>query len=67
MRLVKYISLKPHSRLDLVVELFNVFNRANFASTNNIFGPGLTPTAVFGTPIESGRPRQAQFSIDFEF
>ncbi len=66
-RLVKYVRVKPHGRLDFVVETFNVFNRRNLAAANNVFGSGLIPRADFGRPIESLRPRQIQFSIDFEF
>jgi hypothetical protein len=66
-RLVKYFNVKPHGRLDFVVEMFNVFNGSNVVAINNVYGPALEPTSTFGQPVQLLRPRQAQFSIDFEF
>ncbi|MEO7156832.1 MAG: TonB-dependent receptor, partial [Vicinamibacterales bacterium] len=66
-RVLKYFAIKPHGKLDLVVEAFNLLNRTNVIEVNNIFGPLLTPRASFGRAIEAGPSRQLQFSIDFEF
>ncbi|HYJ45862.1 MAG TPA: hypothetical protein VEV81_04545, partial [Pyrinomonadaceae bacterium] len=56
-RLTRAISLRENMRLRLIVEGFNIFNRSNVATANNIFfnfaGGALTrPSAVtaFGTP-----------------
>jgi hypothetical protein len=67
LRILKYFDVKPHGKLDLVVEAFNLLNRTNVSQINSVFGPGLTPLSTFGRPIEAGASRQIQFSIDFEF
>jgi Carboxypeptidase regulatory-like domain/TonB dependent receptor len=67
MRMIKYFNIKPHGKLDLVVEAFNVLNRTNVTQVNTVYGPLLTPLRSFGRAIEAGSARQFQFSIDFEF
>jgi len=66
-RILKYFNIKPHGKLDLVVEAFNLLNRTNVSQINAVYGPLLTPRAAFGRPIEAGIARQIQFSLDFEF
>jgi hypothetical protein len=66
-RVLKYFDIKPHGKLDLVVEAFNVFNRTNVSQLNAVFGSLVTPLSTFGRPIEARAARQIQFSIDFEF
>jgi hypothetical protein len=66
-RILKYFNIKPHGKLDLVVEAFNVLNRTNVTQMNTVFGPRLTPLRSFGRAIEADAARQFQFSIDFEF
>ena len=67
LRLLKYFNIKPHGKLDLVIEAFNVLNRTNVTQVNAVYGPLLAPLQSFGRPIEAGPARQLQFSIDFEF
>jgi hypothetical protein len=67
LRVLKYIDVKPHGKLDFVVEFFNVFNRANVAGVNTYFGTGLNPQPSFAQSIAAERAREMQFSIDFEF
>ncbi len=67
LRALKAIPIKPHGKLDLVVEAFNVLNRRNVVQLNPVFGSGLTPVAAFGRPIDAANARHIQFSIDFEF
>ncbi len=67
LRLVKFFPVKPHARLDLVAEVFNAFNHSNISAVNPVFGPGATPESSFLKPIQALRPRQFQFSVDFEF
>ena len=67
LRILKYFNVKPHGKLDLVVEAFNLLNRTNVSQINSVFGSALTPRASFGRPIEATAARQIQFSIDFEF
>lgn len=66
-RILKYFNIKPHGKLDFVVEAFNVLNRTNVTQVNTVHGPSLTPLRSFGRPVEAGPSRQLQFSVDFEF
>ena len=67
LRILKYFNIKPHGKLDVVVEAFNVLNRTNVTQVNTVYGPLLAPFRSFGRAIEAGSARQFQFSIDFEF
>jgi hypothetical protein len=67
LRVLKAIPVKPHGKLDLVVEAFNVLNRQNVIQLNPVFGSGVAPVASFGRPIDAANARHIQFSIDFEF
>ena len=66
-RILKFFTVKPHGKLDLVVEAFNVLNRTNVTQVNTVYGPFVTPLRSFGRPIGAGPARQMQFSIDYEF
>jgi hypothetical protein len=66
-RLLKYFPFGESRHLDLVAESFNLFNRANVAQINPVFGSGLTSIPGFGQPIEGVGGRQIQLSLDFEF
>jgi hypothetical protein len=66
-RILKYFNVKPHGKLDLVVEGFNVLNRTNVTQVNTIYGPLLAPLPSFGRAIGAASARQLQLSIDFEF
>jgi hypothetical protein len=67
LRVLKYFIVKPHGKLDLVVEGFNLLNRTNVSQTNAVYGQLLTPRPALGRPLEAGIARQIQFSVDFEF
>jgi hypothetical protein len=67
LRVLKYFPFGGLRRLDVVAEFFNLFNRANVAQINPVFGSNLTPLPGFGKPIEGAGARQIQFSLDFEF
>jgi hypothetical protein len=60
-RVLKYFPFGKTAHLDLVAEAFNLFNRANVAQVNPIFGAG------FLQPLTGAGSRQMQFSLDFEF
>jgi outer membrane receptor protein involved in Fe transport len=66
-RLLKYFPFGESRHLDLTADFFNLFNRANVAQINPVFGSNLTPSAGYGQPIEGTGARQIQFSLDFEF
>jgi hypothetical protein len=67
LRVLKSFNIKPHGKLDFVVEAFNLLNRTNVTQVNAVFGPGQAPLPSFGRPIGAAAARQLQFSIDFEF
>ncbi len=67
LRLLKFLNVPPHGKLDFVAEAFNLFNRTNVTQLNAIYGSGTSPTPSFGRPIEAAAARHIQFSIDFEF
>lgn len=66
-RVLKYFPFGKSRHLDVVAESFNLFNHANVAQINPVFGSGLTPMLGFGQPIEGTGARRIQFSLDFEF
>ena len=66
-RVLKYFPVGKTARLDLVAEAFNLFNRANVAQVNPVFGAGMLPQAGFLQSLTGTGSRQIQFSLDFEF
>jgi hypothetical protein len=66
-RVLKYFPTGKTAHLDLVAEAFNLFNRANVAQINPIFGIAAVPQPGFMQPIAGAGARQIQFSIDFEY
>ena len=67
LRVLKYVPIGEHGKLDFVVEAFNLFNRTNVSQINPFYGSGLSPRSSFGLPIEAFNSRHIQISIDFEF
>ena len=67
LRVLKYFNVKPHGKLDLVIEVFNVLNRVNITEVNPVYGYSAAPLASFRRPTSASPARQVQFSIDFEF
>jgi hypothetical protein len=56
--------------VDAIVEVFNLFNRANFTEVNNIFGTGTYPTTplpTYGQFQKAGSPRQVQVAVKINF
>ena len=56
--------------VDAIFEVFNLFNRTNFAEINNIFGTGAypgNPLPTFGQFIQAAAPRQAQLAVKLNF
>jgi hypothetical protein len=55
LRVTKAFMLGERSQLMVVAEGFNLFNRSNFASVNNVVGPTCTECAVLGKSfVQSG-------------
>ena len=62
LRLMRSVPL-GRNRLELLVEVFNLFNHANYLVPNNIYGTGTTPLPAFGQPTAVGDPREMQFGV----
>jgi hypothetical protein len=67
LRVLKFFNVKPHGKLDLVVDAFNLLNRVNVTQLNNVYGPLVTALPSFARPIDASAVRRLQFSLDFEF
>jgi hypothetical protein len=82
-RLTRSIHFGENMRLRLILEGFNIFNRANVATVNTNFFAGRTaaivggaqtltltspaPTAGYGLPRSFLTPRELQLAIKFDF
>jgi hypothetical protein len=66
-RVLKYFPFGETAKLDVVAEAFNLFNRANVAQVNPVFGLGSTALPGFLQPLTALGARRIQFSLDFEF
>ena len=62
LRLSKFINLSSSFRAQLFAEAYNITNRANFTTVDNIYG-----TALFGTPIEANDPRVIQLGVRLDW
>ncbi|WP_352430354.1 TonB-dependent receptor [Pyrinomonas sp.] len=80
LRLARRIRIGEKARLSLIVEGFNLFNRANVATVNSTYYRGFTvdsagtlqfgappASAAFGTPRTFLTPRELQLAIKFDF
>jgi len=67
LRVLKYFPFGGAKRLDVVAEVFNLFNSTNVSQIDAVFGSGLSPIPGFRRPIAGTGARQFQFSLDFEF
>jgi hypothetical protein len=54
-------------RLDLMLEVFNLFNRANVVNVNNTIGNGLVPSPNFKQVTAVGDMRQMQLGVRWLF
>jgi hypothetical protein len=69
-RVSRRMPLGGHRSVDAIVEVFNLFNRANFIDVNNIFGTDSYPSQplpTFGQFQQAGPPRQAQLALKVNF
>jgi hypothetical protein len=73
LRVSREVALRDGARLELLVDLFNVFNRTNVKDINTVWGsldyPGTPPPASlgFGTPRDVFNPFQTQFAARLKF
>jgi hypothetical protein len=67
LRVLKFLKVGEHGKLDIVVESFNLLNHTNVVALNQFYGAEGSPLPEFAAPNKAAIPRQLQFSIDFEF
>ena len=67
MRLSRTFGLGKSRKLDVMVEGFNVFNRANVVNINNTIGNNPTPSPTFRQVTAVGDMRQFQLGIRCTF
>jgi outer membrane receptor protein involved in Fe transport len=67
LRVSRRFSFTEKTNLEVLVEGFNVLNRANYSVPNNVFGTGATPLASFGRPTAAQDPRHIQLGFRFNF
>ena len=72
LHLTKDIKLGGSARVQLVAEVFNLFNHANYGSYNTSLSPtAAATTALFGTPNQNTGTayvsRQAQLGFKVQF
>ena len=72
----KRFALSASAALDLMVDIFNLFNRTNFTEVNNVFGPGpflRSPSrdaagrVTYGRYEKAAPPRQVQLGVRLNF
>jgi len=72
-RVGRDISLSSRARLELTLDMFNLFNRVNVKDINTVWGsadyPNTPPPATlgFGTPRDVFNPFQLQFGVKVKF
>jgi hypothetical protein len=67
-RVAKRVALGARARLDLMFEMFNLFNRTNYTQVDNICGKTYPCTITsFGQFTEAGPPFQAQLAARLSF
>jgi hypothetical protein len=66
LRVSKVLGVRA-TRLELIFETFNLFNRVNVQSVNGVWGTGDQPIASYGTPNAVFNPRQVQLAIRASF
>ena len=70
LRVAKQLDLRGRARMDLMVDVFNLFNRTNYTQINSVFGIGAYPTGplpTFGQFTEAAPPFQVQLAARVSF
>ena len=66
-RLAYRVAMPGDRRLELIGEMFNVFNQTYFTSVNTTWGTTSTPRTTFGQPLTAADPRVAQLGFRLIF
>jgi outer membrane receptor for ferrienterochelin and colicin len=64
---VKTIELGEHRHLDMITQVFNLFNHTSAAAINPFFGSGAVPLSGYGRPVQDFSPRIIQFAANLEY
>jgi Carboxypeptidase regulatory-like domain len=67
MRLSRGMSFATTRKLELMIEAFNIFNRANVVNVNNTIGNNPVPSATFKQVTAVGDMRQLQLGVRCSF
>ena len=67
LRLSRRVLLGERVSLEVMAEGFNVLNRANYQTPNNVHGTGREPLPSFGRPTAAADPRQIQLGLRLTF
>jgi hypothetical protein len=67
LRLSRLFRLGGAQRLELMIEGFNLFNRANVVNVNNTIGNGASPSPTFRQVTAVGDMRQFQLGARWTF
>jgi hypothetical protein len=65
--IVKTVNLGEHRHLDLITQIFNLFNHTSATAINPFFGTGIVPLAGYGQSIQDFSPRIIQFAVNLEY
>ncbi|MGB9435563.1 MAG: hypothetical protein WBQ89_25160, partial [Candidatus Acidiferrum sp.] len=63
LRVSKGINLGERFRMDLIADVFNLFNRTNIIAVNQLCDPSQGPTCAAGQPSAAADARQVQFAL----
>jgi hypothetical protein len=66
-RLSKGINLGEHLRMDLIADVFNLFNHTNIIAVNPVCDPLAGTTCTAGEPTAAADARQFQFALKLYF
>jgi hypothetical protein len=64
---VKTSNLGEHRHLDLITQIFNLFNHTSATAINPFFGTGTLPLPGYRQPIQDFSPRIIQFALNLEY
>jgi hypothetical protein len=67
MRISRALSFSAGNRLELMLEGFNLFNRANVVNVNNTIGNSAAPSPTFQQITAVGDMRQLQLGVRWSF
>jgi hypothetical protein len=64
----KSFALTEKQRIEVRMDLFNMFNRENITAVNNVYGRMVgAPATTFFVPTAVANPRQFQFALRYRF